>query len=50
MNDLPNLFDYLNLALIVMALIVDSVALSAIVYRLSAYGISPNKIAALAKT
>lgn len=47
LNVLPNLFDYMNLALIVMALIIDFVALSAIVYRLSAYGVSANKIAAL---
>jgi|GEM_PF-3870039 len=47
LNDSPSLFDYLNFALIVVALVVDSVALSAIVYRLSAYGMSPNKIAAL---
>lgn len=47
LHDLPNLFDYMNFALIGMALIIDFVALSAIVYRLSAYGISPNKVAAL---
>lgn len=43
----PNLFDYLNLALIVTALIIDGVALSAILFRLSAFGITPNKLAAL---
>lgn len=47
LKNLPTLFDYMNFALIVMALIIDFVALSAIVYRLSAYGISANKIAAL---
>jgi len=41
------LFDYLNLALILVALVIDGVALSAIVFRLTAYGITPNKIAAL---
>ena len=41
------LFDYLNLALIVLALIVDGVALSAIIFRLSSFGLTPNKIAAL---
>ena len=40
-------YDYLNFALIVMALIIDGIALSAIAFRLSAYGISPNKLAAL---
>ncbi|MDR6550515.1 DUF4153 domain-containing protein [Paenibacillus qinlingensis] len=42
-----NLSDYINLGLIVLALIVDSVALSAIVFRLSSYGISPNRLAVL---
>lgn len=43
----PGLFDRLNLALIAVALIIDGIALSAIVSRLSSYGISPNKLAAL---
>ncbi|MHB1418965.1 MAG: permease prefix domain 1-containing protein [Bacillota bacterium] len=42
-----NLFDYLNLALIMTALVIDGVALSAIIFRLSAFGITPNKLAAL---
>ncbi|HEX3044232.1 MAG TPA: hypothetical protein VHY08_05720, partial [Bacillota bacterium] len=42
-----NYFDYLNLALILVALIIDGIALSAIVFRLSSFGISPNKLAAL---
>ncbi|HWQ72415.1 MAG TPA: permease prefix domain 1-containing protein [Desulfitobacteriaceae bacterium] len=42
-----NLFDYLNLALILTALVIDGVALSAIIFRLSAFGITPNKLAAL---
>ncbi len=42
-----NLFDYLNLALILMALVIDGIALSAILFRLSAFGITPNKLAAL---
>lgn len=46
-NQPPNLFDYLNLALILVALVIDGVALSAIVFRLSAFGITPNKVAAL---
>ena len=45
--DKNNLFDYMNLALILTALIIDGVALSAILFRLSAYGITPNKVAAL---
>jgi hypothetical protein len=47
MNDKVNVFDYLNLALIITALIIDGVALSAILIRLSAFGITPNKAAAL---
>jgi hypothetical protein len=43
----PNFFDYLNLALIIVALIIDGIALSAIIFRLSSFGITPNKIAAL---
>jgi hypothetical protein len=47
MNDKAGLFDYMNLALILAAVVIDGVALSAIVFRLSAYGITPNKLAAL---
>jgi len=36
-----------NLALILVALVVDIVAISAVVFRLSSFGITPNKIAAL---
>jgi len=39
--------DYINFSLIVLALIIDSVALSAIVFRLSSYGITPNRLAVL---
>ncbi|MEN6349546.1 MAG: permease prefix domain 1-containing protein [Syntrophomonas sp.] len=46
-NQPANLFDYLNLVLILIALVIDGVALSAIVFRLSAFGITPNKLAAL---
>jgi len=45
--DKINIFDYLNATLIFVAIIVDGVALSAILFRLSEYGISPNKLAAL---
>ncbi|MCX8131408.1 MAG: permease prefix domain 1-containing protein [Clostridia bacterium] len=43
----PNIFDYLNLSLIIVALIIDGIALSAILFRLSSFGITPNKVAAL---
>jgi hypothetical protein len=46
-DEKKNIFDYINFALIVLSLAVDSVALSAIVFRLSSYGISPNRFAAL---
>lgn len=46
-DEKKNLFDYINFALIVLALIIDSVALSAIVFRLSSYGITPNRLAVL---
>jgi hypothetical protein len=43
----PNIFDYLNLSLIIVALIIDGIALSAILFRLSSFGITPNKVAVL---
>lgn len=43
----PNVSDYMNLSLICTALIIDVVALVAILFRLSAFGITPNKVAAL---
>lgn len=46
-HDKINFFDYLNIALVFVAIIIDGVALSAIIFRLSEYGISPNKMAAL---
>ncbi|OIK12638.1 DUF4153 domain-containing protein [Bacillus sp. MUM 13] len=46
-DEKKNISDYINVALIVLALIIDSVALSAIVFRLSSYGITPNRLAVL---
>ncbi|MFX0561148.1 DUF4153 domain-containing protein [Tepidibacillus infernus] len=46
-DEKKNFSDYINFALIVLALIIDSVALSAIVFRLSSYGITPNRLAVL---
>jgi len=43
----PNAFDALQLVLIVSALVVDAVALVAIAARISEFGFSPNKVAAL---
>lgn len=42
-----NISDYINFALIVFALVIDSIALSAILFRLTSYGITPNRIAVL---
>ena len=47
MYDKKDIFDYLNAILIFVAIIIDGIALSAIIFRLSEYGISPNKLAAL---
>src|SRR5690606_14655897 len=46
-DDKKSIFDYINFALIVVALIIDSVALSAIMFRLTSYGITPNRLAVL---
>ena len=43
----PGLFDALQLLLVVCALLVDAVALWAIAARISEFGLSPNKVAAL---
>ena len=42
-----NISDYINSALIILALIIDTVALSAMIFRLSSYGITPNRVAVL---
>ena len=43
----PDAFDALQLVLVVSALVVDAVALTAITARISEFGFSPNKVAAL---
>ena len=43
----PDLFDALQLLLVVSALVVDVVALAAIASRLSEFGFTPNRVAAL---
>ncbi len=43
----PNLFDRLQLLLIASALVVDAVALAAIASRISEFGFTPNRVAAL---
>lgn len=42
-----NISDFINYVLIVLALTIDSVALSAVVFRISSYGITPNRMAVL---
>jgi hypothetical protein len=43
----PDLFDGLQLLLVVSALVVDAVALAAIAARISEFGFTPNRVAAL---
>ena len=43
----PNFFDGLQLLLVVSALVVDGVALAAIAGRISEFGLTPNRVAAL---
>jgi hypothetical protein len=43
----PDLFDSLQLLLVVSALVVDGVALAAIAARISEFGFTPNRVAAL---
>ena len=43
----PNFFDALQLLLVVSALLVDGVALAAIAARISEFGFTPNRVAAL---
>jgi len=43
----PSLFDGLQLLLIVSALVVDTIALAAIASRISEFGFTPNRVAAL---
>jgi hypothetical protein len=43
----PNLFDRMQLLLVISALVVDGVALAAIAARISEFGFTPNRVAAL---
>jgi len=43
----PDVFDWLQLLLVVSALVVDGVALAAIAARISEFGFTPNRVAAL---
>lgn len=46
-DEKKTIWDMVNFSLIVLALIIDSVALSSIIFRLTSYGITPNRIAVL---
>jgi hypothetical protein len=46
-NAVARVFDVMNSVLILAALAIDGIALSAIIMRLSSYGVSPNRIAVL---
>jgi hypothetical protein len=39
--------DYVNVALLVVTLVIDAIALSAIVFRLTSYGLTPNRLVVL---
>jgi len=43
----PGFFDYLQFVLVVCALLVDAMALWAILARITAFGFTPNRVAAL---
>ncbi len=42
-----NLFDYINLILAIVAVLIDLITLSAIIYRLALYQLTPNRLAAI---
>lgn len=46
-RSVPGVFDVVQVVLVISALLVDAVALSAIAARISEYGFSPNRVAAL---
>ena len=39
--------DYINLALVVVTLLIDAIALSAILFRLASFGFTPNRVTVL---
>ncbi|HEX9886474.1 MAG TPA: hypothetical protein VGA70_08305 [Longimicrobiales bacterium] len=39
--------DYVNVALLVVTLVIDAIALSAILFRLTSYGLTPNRVVVL---
>ncbi len=41
------LIDYINFALVVVTLVIDAIALSAILFRIASFGFTPNRVAVL---
>jgi hypothetical protein len=41
------LFDFINLALVVVTLLIDAIALSAILFRIASFGFTPNRVIVL---
>lgn len=46
-DEKKSISDYIVFSMVALALIVDSVALAAIIFRLSSYGLTPNRLAVL---
>jgi len=46
-NAEKDFFDYVNIGMLITALIINIIALSAIIFRLTTYGITPNRVAVI---
>lgn len=46
-NSEKDIFDYVNIGMLITALIINVIALSAIIFRLTSYGITPNRVAVI---
>ena len=46
-KEAPGAIDFMNIALVAVTLLIDVVALSAILFRLTSYGFTPNRLAVL---
>jgi uncharacterized membrane protein YidH (DUF202 family) len=47
MKETPGIVDFMNMGLVSVTLLIDLVALSAILFRLTSYGFTPNRLAVL---
>lgn len=43
----PRVFDYISIALVAVTLLIDAIALSAILFRLASFGFTPNRVVVL---